>query len=458
MARRRPGAAAWPEPLQAHVAAVLERRGLLGARLVLALSGGLDSMVLLHALHAIAARHPLQLSAVHVDHGISADAGRWSQFCAQQCAALGIELTTVAVEVARDSGSGLEAAARAARYAVLARQPADAVLLAHHLDDQAETLLLQLLRGAGPAGLAAMGELRALPESRALLLRPLLEIPRAELAGYAARQQLAWVEDDGNATLDFDRNYLRHEVLPRIATRFPGYRQTWLRASRNLADASELAGDLAQLDAVLACKGDVLRVSALRGLSQARRLNLLRWFLHEQRIPAPPRERLEEALDQLLDAALDRSPCVRLGQAALRRHRGAIHAVPADPPATGWRLPWSGEPELTLPAGFGAVRFARAAARGLDVERLRAGSVSVAPRCGGERLKLAPERPERSLKNLLREAGLAPWERERLPLLFCDDRLVWAAGIGWDCRYAVHGEGEGIVPQWLAEGRDRPHG
>jgi tRNA(Ile)-lysidine synthase len=422
---------------------------------VVALSGGLDSVVLLHVLHGIA-REPLRLSALHVDHGISARSRDWAQFCAQRCDALGIPLQVVRVDVPRGAPAGLEAAARTARYAVFAQQDADAVALAHHIDDQAETVLLQLLRGAGAGGLAAMPEARRLPGSQVLLVRPLLELNREQLRDYAARHALAWVEDESNASIDFDRNYLRHEVLPRIGARFPAYRETWLRASRNLADLNQLAQDVAQMDAVCARSDDGLRVAALRGLSPVRRTNLLRWFLRAQGVAAQPRERLGEALSQMLGAAADRTPEMPLGDVLLRRHRGLIRIVPDAPARSGsWRVAWQGQRELVLPAGYGVLRFRDVQGAGLDAERLSAASVCVAPRRGGERLKPSAQRPGRSLKNLLREAGVAPWVRERLPLLFCDGVLAWVPGIGTDCRLAAGPHSAGVLPEWIAPAQTR---
>jgi tRNA(Ile)-lysidine synthase len=333
---------------------------------------------------------------------------------------------------------------------VFARQSADAVALAHHLDDQAETVLLQLLRGAGAAGLAGMPQARRLADSDLLLVRPLLDIRRAAIHDYATQHALRWVEDESNAGLDFDRNYLRHEILPRIAPRFPGYRETWLRTSRNLADLDQLAGELARVDAAAAGTGDGLRVAALRALSPARQANLLRWFLRAQGVGAQPRERLQEALDQMLHAASDRVPTVRVGDVLLRRHRGLIRLVPDTRVARHWSVPWQGEPQLALPSGYGVLRFRRVQGAGLDAARLSSARVTVAPRRGGERIKPSAQRPGRSLKNLLREAGVPPWVRDRLPLLFCDGALAWVPGIGVDSRLAARSDAAGVLPEWIA--------
>ena len=237
--------------LRAHVASVLRATGVASGRLVLGLSGGMDSMVLLDILSGLRQEHAFSLTALHVNHQLSPRAAEWSALCAQRSAGYGVPLRTVRVDVRRDTGEGLEAAARAARYAVFRDIDADAIVLAQHLDDQAETVLLQLLRGAGPRGLAAMPVARSIAgRGSPLLLRPLLEVERARIEAYARDHALAWVEDQSNFDTDLDRNYLRHQVLPRLAERFPAYRQTWLRASRNFADLSQIADEQATADAI----------------------------------------------------------------------------------------------------------------------------------------------------------------------------------------------------------------
>lgn len=427
----------------------LWRARLLERRVALALSGGVDSVVLLDVLARIARRHRLRLTALHVNHHISPNAARWAQFCAALCARYGVPCAVADVHVELAAGESLEAAARNARYAVFQRQDVDALLLAHHLDDQAETLLLQLLRGAGARGMSAMPRMRDVaPGVR--ILRPLLEVPRARIVEYAHRQRLEWVEDESNAMLDFDRNYLRHEVLPRIEARFPAYRQTWLRASRNLADVSELAEALACIDAEGALDDDGLRIERLRALGEARARNLLRWFLTRQGLRPPGRERLDEALRQLLATPADAQPLVELGPASLRRHRGVARLVErAGAAAPDWRIAWQGEDTLQLPNGMGTMCFDTADGAGVSAERLIAEGASVRGRTGGERLKPAADRPSRTLKNLLREAGVPAWQRERLPLLYCAETPVWAPGIGCDCRFAAAPGERGVVPRWV---------
>jgi tRNA(Ile)-lysidine synthase len=420
---------------------------LLERRIALALSGGVDSVVLLDVLGRIARMQPLRLSVLHVNHHISPNASRWAQFCAACCARYAVPCTVADVQVEVSGGESLEAAARQARYAVFERQDVDALLLAHHLDDQAETLLLQLLRGAGVRGVSGMPRLRA---GGVQILRPLLAVPRSQIVEYARRQGLDWVEDESNALLDFDRNYLRHEVLPRIEARFPAYRQTWLRATRNFAEASELADALARIDIEGALDGAGLRIGRLRELGVVRARNVLRRYLMAHGLRPPNRERLDEALRQLLAQSPDAQPLVELGSVSVRRHRGVVRLVErAAPVAANWKVAWQGEETLHLPDGMGRMCFDTAIGAGVSVSRLRIGGASVRGRTGGERLKLAADRPSRTLKNLLREADVPAWQRERLPLLFCGEAAVWAPGLGCDCRFAAAPGEKGVLPRWL---------
>jgi tRNA(Ile)-lysidine synthase len=437
--------------LQGCVAAVLTAAGVASGRLVLGLSGGMDSMVLLDLLSALRVERSFDLQALHVNHQLSPNANKWSALCAQRSRDYGVPLRVVRVEVERDSPEGLEAAARNARYAVFEEQDADAVVLAHHLDDQAETLLLQLLRGAGPRGLAAMPAARPIGGAgRPLLVRPLLEVERSHIDRYARRHGLTWVDDESNADTDRDRNYLRHEVLPRLSARFPGYRQTWLRASRNFADLSEIADAQAQADAADGLRAGGLLVLRLRELSPARAANLLRWYLVQEGLPVPRRDQLEELLRQTTRARGDAQPSMELGGARVYRHRGLLRIVPAGAAATQpWQVRWRGEPDVVLPGGLGRVRFRQLTGVGLSAKELAGKQLVVRARSGGERIKLVPNRPTRTLKNLLQEAGVPQWQRDRLPLLACDGDVLWVAQLGIDCRFAAAAQEPGVLPTWL---------
>jgi tRNA(Ile)-lysidine synthase len=283
-----------------------------------------------------------------------------------------------------------------------------------------------------------------------LLVRPWLGLARVKIRSYAQRAGLSWIEDESNRDPAFDRNFLRTRILPELVARFPGLTETFGRAARNFGDAVELLDNLAARDAQGA--GDSLSVSALTALSPAAARNLLRWFLERQGFPQPSRDQLEEALRQGLAARGDAQLRVKLGAAWLRRHRGRLYLLSAEgKPAQGWSLTWSGEDELILPAGLGCLRFEPARGTGLSLQRLREHRVAVRSRTGGERLRLAPDRPSRTLKNLLHEAAIPEWERGRMPLIFVGETLVWVPVVGQDFRFAATAEELGVMPRWERE-------
>lgn len=431
------------------MAGVLARHVVPRARLVLALSGGLDSVVLLHALVALRDAHPFELQAIHVHHGLSPHADEWADFCAQLCASHAVQLSIDRVQVARDDPAGIEAAARRERQRIFAGVAADFLLTAHQQDDQAETLVLQLLRGAGPKGLAAMPALQRRHDWRAIQLRPLLDVARAAILDHAQAHDLAWVEDESNRDPRYRRNALRQQVMPLLSAHFPGSQATLARAAALQAEAAGLLDDLAQLDAVGAIEGARLDCAALARLSLPRARNLLRHFIDLQGYPMPNARILGEALHQLLEARHDARVCVNLRLAELWRFRGGAYLVPPPPPPAP-PVRWQGEPALWVPAAGFHVRMEAATGAGLKRSLLETGVVMLGVRQGGERMRLHADGPHRSLKNLLQEHAVPPWRRARLPLLWCDGRLAWAAGIGFDADLSAAPGEPGLLP-WAVE-------
>ena len=428
-----------------------------GAKLTLGLSGGLDSVVLLEALRRLAGPLGFRLSCLHVDHNISPNARRWAAFCARLCQRRGIEFAQQQVDPAPHRAEGLEAAARRVRYEVYASQPhADFIVLAQHQDDQAETLLLQLLRGAGVKGGAAMPLVRAQragarEAARApAILRPMLALTRAQIEDYARARWLAWVDDESNADTRYDRNFLRHRVLPVIGRAFPAYRTTLARAARHLGEAALLLDQLAEADAKRALKRGSLALAALQRLGDARAKNLLRWLLSQSGAAAPEADRLQEGLRQLFQARDDAAVHVALGERELRRYAGCAYLLPALPqPPADLNLAWDGSRIWPVPQLGGTLVLARRRGAGIACARERETGLSLRLRRGGEKLRLRANGPTRSLKNLLQEARLPPWERERLPLLYCGDTLVAVPGLGvasgWEAARGEFG--------WLASWR-----
>jgi tRNA(Ile)-lysidine synthase len=426
------------DSFEAAVGAVLKPLLSPRARLVLGLSGGLDSVVLLEVLRRLARPFGFKLASVHVNHGISPNARRWAAFCARKCKRLDIPLEVHQVDLEPYRAVGLEAAARRARYAVFARQQADFIVLAQHLDDQAETLLLQLLRGAGVKGGAAMPVWRAQAadkngqEARSpAILRPMLALTRGQIEDYAKARRLKWVEDESNTDIGYNRNFLRHEVLPVIERAFPAYRATLARAARHLAEASRIQDELAEVDAQLAVAGNRIVLAELKRIGVDRAKNLLRWMLCQRGDAAPEADRLEEGLRQLFQARDDAAVRIVLGTCELRRYDGFAYLLPSLPQVPSkLHCDWDGKRLWPLPELGGILRFALHKGAGLDCSKVRNLGLRARVRQGGEKMRLQPGGATRSLKNLLQEARIPPWERERLPLIYCADTLVVVPGVG----------------------------
>ncbi len=439
--------------LEACVAGVLARHVPPGSRLLLGLSGGLDSVVLLNVLVSLRARHPFDLAALHVHHGLSPNADDWAGFCERLCVALGVPLTVEHIRVDPFDRAGVEAAARRERHRAFERCDTDFLLTAHHRDDQAETFLLQALRGAGPRGLAAMPECRRPPGMRAAHLRPLLAVPRAELSRFAHVAGLSWIEDESNQDRRYRRNALRQDILPRLAAYFPAAAATLARVAAHQAETAGLLDDLAHLDAKGVIEGERLDCAALARLAPPRARNLLRHFIAGQGVRLPASHRLDESLRQLCTARVDARVCIGLEGAELRRYRGGAYLVPMcrrPPPAT-----WMGEARLRLP-GHGTLFLHATPGRGLRVDALKIGVLQLSVRSGGERLRLTPGGPMRSLKTLLQTHGLPPWARDRVAVLRQGNAVLWVAGFGCNADWLVRPDEPGCSPEWHAEGLAGP--
>ena len=405
---------------------------LAGARLCVAFSGGADSTALLAACAALRRRHRFELRALHVNHRLQPDAAAWARAARRTGRTLGVTCRVLEAPVRVARGESPEAAARATRYQALQSQlRADEwLLLAQHQDDQAETLLLQLLRGAGVAGLAAM------PARAGQLLRPLLPVPRVQLLEYLGRRGLKWVEDPSNVDVRYDRNYLRHKVLPALRARWPSLGITIGRSAGLAAEAQQLLD--AQADAQLrdACDGSALQVAVLRRLPVAQRRNLLRRWIERQALPMPDQRRLQEIAGPMLRARADAQPQVRWPGAVLRRHGGlmhlsADHGSPSSMAHAALDWAWLEQPRLALPGGA-QLALLPDAHGALSRDALPA-QVQVRFRNGGasqlDRSQEALPQAHR-LKRILQARALPPWQRAAVPLLYAGGRLL-AVGDWW---------------------------
>ena len=421
-----------------------------GAHMALGLSGGLDSSALLSILAQLAPAMRFSVRAVHVNHGISPNAGRWADFCVELCRKSGVPLQVETVDIGPYRSLGLEGAARHARREVFARIDADLVVFAQHRDDQAETLMLQLLRGTGLSGLSGIARLQAFPGTRARILRPLLETSRAEIEAYARERGLKWVDDESNADTGRRRNFLRHVVFPLVEQRFPAARAVVARAANHLSEARELLAEMAKSDLEACGSGDAtLEIPALLGLGAARAKNLIRYWCEVRGLLPPAAAQLGELLRQLRESGADARVSLTSSQWSFVRYRSKLFLHPAGESArSDFRQEWNGENALPLLALGGVLKFRPEEGRGLSLAKLRQAPVTVRLRRGGERLRTDPARPRRTLKNLLRERGMPPWVRERLPLVFCGEELVSVPGIGDAFEYRAAPGERGLMVSW----------
>lgn len=445
------------------------------ALVAIAFSGGLDSSVLLDA--AVRVMGASRCVALHVHHGLSPNADRWLAHCEAAAHALGARFEAQHVRIARDGGESLEAAAREARYRALdvmcARQGVAALWLAHHADDQAETVLLQLLRGSGVMGLAAMAPQRVDETSAAPRVRPFLHLLRAQLERYAHLRGLRWIEDESNADTRYARNALRHEVLPALTTRFPGFRDALARTARHAATAQRLLDDLARIDlrTIERDEGAALSRKALISLDDARAMNVMRVWIRSAVLPTPSAARLGDMLRQLREARDGHALSVMHGGARLRLYRDKIYWEPRPParlslssivtaekaapsvatappaghveqpsaPAAGEvkrvaHLVWSGQEVWHLPQWRGSLVFAPtdeddAGAHTVPAALLGSAPLSARARTGGERMQRAVGSAARTLKNLFQEMGVPAWERD-VPLIYLGDKLLYVPLLG----------------------------
>jgi len=421
--------------------------------LKVAYSGGLDSHVLLHALAVLRADHRFSLSAIHIDHDLQPASAEWGRHCARICADLDVHYVVKRVRVSGVADEGMEAAARRARYVALAAalQPDDVLLTAHHGDDQAETVLLQLLRGTGIAGLAAMPRRNVFGPGQ--IARPLLDFSRAALHAYAQEHRLAWIEDPTNRESHLRRSFLRTEILPRLARHWPAHARLLARTAGHAAEAKELLDEVAVTD-LAACRHaathcpQALSINALAALSTARQRNLLRYWLRQQGFLAPAASQLEEVLAQVQTTPRSQQARVCWPDTEVWRYRDLLVAMPAQhSPDPAQDVVWDPRAPLDLP-GIGRLRAVPIRGQGLSCARLHGRSLHIRMRTGGETLLLPGRGHHHVLKKLLQAEAVPPWLRACLPLFYVDHELA-AVADRWVCAPFLAGDGEeGLKIVW----------
>lgn len=404
------------------------------SRYHVAFSGGMDSSVLLEALAARAL--PGEVAAIHVDHGLHPRSPEWARHCAAVCGRLGIPLVQERVDAQAPAGESPEAWARKLRYGVFHRNvgPGEMLLTAHHRDDQAETVLLQLLRGSGPAGLSGMPQLR--PFGGGWHGRPLLEFSRADLRSWGQQLPIAYIDDESNADPRFDRNYLRNEILPRLKTRWPGVSNVLQRTSELQAQAAKILIAVANEDLKSCTAGDALVVGSLRRLDPERRANAVREWLRRSGLPVPGAAHIRRLEEEVIAAGADRNPWLRWPGGELRRYRGRLYAsAPGKERDPRDRLRWCLDEPLALQHGVLIAEAGRG--NGIRAECCIGNEVEVRFRAGGERIRPAGSKHRRDLRTLFQEQGVPPWMRDRIPLVYVDGRLAAVPGFWIESEFSA---------------------
>ncbi len=413
-------------------------------------SGGLDSHVLLHLLHTYChqSKPAPGLTAIHINHGLNPDAGHWAEHCRAICQELKIEYRLIELDARAPKGESQEAWARKLRYDALRQLvgPADILMTAHHQDDMAETLLIQLFRGSGPAGLAAMPAKSGFGPGRHY--RPLLQYTRSDLKTYAEQHRLSWIEDDSNTDLKYDRNLIRNNILPAISQRWPAISRTLYRAARLQADAASLLDDLGNSDMQLCAveHGNYLRVSLLQVLSSTRAANTVRYWIRSRRFPLPTERQLSEVFTSLLAAGPDTVPCVCWNGTELRRYRDTIFitAPLPDPPDPLLQIDW----DMNTPCKLvmGTLQASRGRGSGIKASKCMNDHLNVRFRRTDTLIKMSGH--HRQLRKLFQQYGIPPCYREYIPLLFAADVLIMIPGICIADDYLATADEEGWKIEW----------
>jgi tRNA(Ile)-lysidine synthase len=402
-------------------------------------------VVLLHLLHQLQKTHHFTLKASHVHHGLSKNADKWVKFCEKLCAKLSISLDVNYIQLPQKKALGIEGEARRLRYEKLLQTKTDLVVLAHHEDDQAETFLLQLIRGAGVKGLSSMAHF----DDRRRLWRPLLNASRTDIESYAKKHQLKWIEDESNLNTDFDRNFIRSKILPILKNRFTHIIKVISRSASHLAEAQHLLDDLAELDLKSYLKSSnykrKLQVKTLEKLSLSRAKNVLRYWLEINDQLMPSKDLLDECLRQALIAKKDATIKIQLSKDfEIRRYKDEIYIVKKNQKSNkNYEIIWKGESEILLPNGA-QLNFKKVKGRGINFKFLDHQKLKIRNRQGGEFFKPDSKRPTKKIKQLLQESDVPPWEREFFPMIFIGNELAAVPNFGIDQKYQAGPQTTGL--------------
>ncbi len=417
--------------------------------ILLGFSGGLDSSVLLHLLAQMQTQLHFKLKAIHVHHGLSSSADDWLNFCKQKCKLLDIEFYDVKVKINDKSTLGIEGEARELRYEAIRKKQKGVVALGHHQNDQAETLLLQLLRGSGLKGLAGMPEF----DEKRKFWRPMLNIKKELLEKYASENNIEYIEDESNEDINFDRNFIRKKVLPLIESRYPASIETISRSASNISEGHHLNELLALDDSknIMSDDGSYLFINDLKKLPRVRVINLIRWWLSFNNQLMPSKKNIVELYKQVVFIKKDTSLNLKISEeASIRAHNNKLFIGNFNIKPDTFDLKWSGQEELNLP-NKKKLQFIKIEEGGLSLSKLGVKTLNVRSRVGGEKLKPFSDQPSRNLKYLFQAADIPIWERDQVPLIFAKNELVAVPNIAVHHKYQSSIGEEGYQINWLSD-------
>jgi tRNA(Ile)-lysidine synthase len=415
----------------------------------IALSGGIDSMVLLHALDQLKYKLQIKLNAIHIHHNLSKNADDWHTFCTKECKKLGVTVKSEKINIKQDLSMGIEAAARKSRYQVLEAYRKDILALGHHQNDQAETLLLQLFRGSGLNGLAAMPTF----DKERLIWRPLLKVNKEIIEGYAKENNVIFIEDESNNNLQFDRNFLRQEILPLIKSRYPDIINTISRSSENIAEGLNLHKAIAKEDANLyfSENKERLSLSMLKSLERERVVNLIRWWLDVNKQLMPSKKTMSELYNQIKDVRKDALLNVDISDmTSIKAYRDELFLVKKTIKLSPYELIWRGEGVVELP-GNSKLIFKKSLGAGFSLSKIGSKILTIQNRTGGESFKPKNNQPTRTLKYLLQTSNIPPWKRQLMPLVFSENDLVAVPNFGVHYKFQVDSDESGWEIDWVVD-------
>ena len=413
----------------------------------IALSGGIDSIVLLHALNELKSKLKIKLNAIHIHHNLSKNADDWLTFCYKECEKLGVPISSEKVDIKPNLSMGIEGAARQSRYEALENHRNNILVLGHHQNDQAETLLLQLFRGSGLNGLAAMPVF----DQERFIWRPLLKINKKVIEGYAKEKNLSFITDESNDNLKFDRNFLRKKVLPLIQSRYPDIVNTISRSSENIAEGLNLHKAIAKEDANLFFSKNKERLSLamIKVLEKERVVNLIRWWLGVNKIMMPSKKTMNELYKQVKDVKKDALLNIDISESiSIKAYHDELFLVEKTIKIDPYELIWRGEEEVELP-GKTKLIFKKSLGSGFSLSKIGSKTLTIQNRNGGESFKPKNNQPTRTLKYLLQTSNIPPWKRQLMPLIFSENYLVAVPNFGIHYKFQADKGENGWEIDWI---------